>query len=118
MADLAVTDWNVAFIPRGRSQGTYDRRVVADLTIGDGSKTVPAGGVIPLPDKSVFGFHKILREINIMQPTNGYILAPDIANHQVIVLWGDYSNTSDGPLVPAVGATPAQFTVRMAFVGE
>lgn len=116
MADLAASDVTVTLSKRSR----IERARVAWVTIalGDGAKTVPAGGV-PLPTPlSKYGMFKEMDLFIINPVASGYPVEYDKANHKLLYYIGDYSNANDGPLLAATGAAPAAHTLRALVIGR
>jgi hypothetical protein len=88
MADLASTDVAVSIAPGDREifgAGAFKNGTLAQITFGNGSLTYPANGV-PLPDKGVFGFRKII-DLGIVEnaPGDGFVYKYDRTNHSIRV---------------------------------
>lgn len=116
MADLTANDVTVAIVHKDLTQRR--RLNLVTITLGDGAKTVPAGGEVPLPAKSKFGMHSEL-DLFIENPAvSGYVVEYVKANHTLKYWMGDYSETVDGPLVAAAAATPAAHTIRALAYGK
>jgi len=115
MADLAASDVTVTVGPGCTDMMHFNRVVYPTLEFGDGALTYPAGG-IPLPN---LGYFKLYKQINFAPAvvSGGYIYVIDIANHKLLIYYGDYSAGADGPLVEFVGA-PAATSVKLKVEGQ
>lgn len=114
MADLAATDVTVAIVHKDLTQRR--RLNLVTITLGDGSKTIPAGGV-PLPALSKFGIHSDLQLFFTNANVCGLPVDYDKTNHKLVYWMGNY-DASDGPLIAATGQTPASHVLRALAYGK
>jgi len=85
MSALAAANVTVAIVEKDATPGKPQRRVIADLTFGNGALTYPSGGV-PMPTIAQFGFSKVLNLVNVEQPyANGFIYKFDRTNHKLLI---------------------------------
>jgi hypothetical protein len=117
MADLAAADFSINIKKRRLVEGL--REVILDLVFGDASKVYVTDG-IPLPDKSTMGIHKEILFAEVEVKTDGYVYVIDRANHKLLIFFGDYNNSNDGPLiqVPNTYAPVLNTTLRVRLTGN
>jgi hypothetical protein len=114
MADLTANDVTVAIVHKDLTQRR--RLNLVTITLGDGAKTIPAGGV-PLPALSKFGLHSDM-QLFFMNPTaSGLPCDYDKTNHKLVYWMGNY-DAADGPLIAATGQAPAAHTIRALAYGK
>jgi len=119
MADLNAADVTVNMTPQDVDFLQFNKVVFPTITFGDGIKTYGAGNGIPMPDLSLFGFHKEIRRAKVIQPANGYVYHLDRANHKLRIFYGDYSEAADGPLVEVPNThAPAETVLELELVGQ
>lgn len=86
MADLAATNVAVTVNSRDREvagAAAGKNMTLATIVFGDGSLQYRTGGV-PMPDKSKFGFHKIIDFVSVEQPVaNGFVYKFDRTNNKL-----------------------------------
>jgi hypothetical protein len=119
MADLTASDFAVALIPQ--DVDFLGAKVVSypTLSFGDGQKTIPAGGLIPLPAKEKFGMKREIKRIVVCGGGgSGYVFEYVAASHALLALMGNYDLTGDGPLIPAGGVAIPATTLPLIVVGE
>ena len=90
--------------------------VVADITYGNGSLTVPTGG-IPLA-KGKLGFKKyILAAMYIESSASGFKFEYDISAETLVPMYYDYDDTGDDEAIKTEGTAPAATTCKYFFIG-
>ena len=114
MADLTAADVTVALVHKDLTQRR--RLNLVTITLGDGAKTVPAGGV-PLPALSKFGMHSDLQLFFMNPNVSGLPADYDKTNHKLVYWMGNY-DAADGPLIAATGQAPAAHTIRALAYGK
>lgn len=86
MADLAATNVTVTVSSHDREiagAAAGKNMTLATIVFGDGSLQYRTGGV-PMPDKSKFGFHKIIDFVSVEQPVaNGFVYKFDRTNNKL-----------------------------------
>lgn len=118
MADLAASDVTVTCLPQDRGQ--FNHRLKANfvsIAFGDGAKTIPAGGAIPLPAKAYFALRSI-RALIVVAGQGVYQYAYDKANHKLLAYYGDNDAVADGVFVAAAGAAPAAQALEALVIGD
>lgn len=117
MADITAADVSVSLLTRpGRRIVEGVKQAYADITFGNAALNYPAGG-IPLPDLSVFGLLKDCFFITIENAAGLLTYQYVRATHKLMMIWGDYSASADGPHTEYAGA-PAQTTLRLKLEGN
>lgn len=112
MADLTANDVTIGVVHKDLSHN--QKMFLVTLSVGDGAKTVPVGG-IPLPSfKNLWMWHQVIEMIITSKGGSGYAFDYDRANHKLLVRFFDYDAIADGPAVAFTGALPA--TVLRAMV--
>lgn len=109
MTALASTDVTVTATPLDIIKLPNGCLAFTKVTFGDGALTYPTGGV-PLPAIGLMGDFKVaIRSGTVLSSTlTGYIHKYDITNHKIVMYYGDYSESSDGPLIECTtGYAPA-----------
>lgn len=118
MADLAASDVTVTCLPADRGQFNHRLKAnIVSIAFGDGAKTIPTGGGIPLPAKAYFALRNI-RGLIVIAGKGPYEYSYDKANHALIAYYGDYSAAADGVHVNAGGAAPAAQSLEALVIGN
>lgn len=83
--------------------------VVVEIKFGNGTLTYPTGG-IPLT-RGKMGLPRHIKSLLLIDPesSDGLVYKFDLDNEKLRIYQGDYSVSTDGPLIELVGgsATPA-----------
>jgi hypothetical protein len=87
------------------------------MALGDAAKTIPAGGLVPLPDKALFGM-KTIDDMIILGGGLGYVIEYVPATHKLIWYMADYDAVADGALIVAAGEAPAATALRAIVLGK
>jgi len=115
MADLTAADVTVTVEHKDLTHNL--KMAVMTFALGDGAKTVPAGGV-PLPDLRPFWMHHRIIELAFTSKGgSGFLFDFDRANHKIMVKTFDYDAGADGPAIAFTGALPAT-TLRALVYGK
>jgi hypothetical protein len=116
MADLASTDVTVTInSPKDLTRRRRFNHVT--IAVGDGAKTIPAGGLLPLPAKSLFGMGTI-DDMIILGGGGGYAIEYVPSTHKLIWYKADYDAVADGPLIVANGVAIAATSIRAIAIGK
>jgi hypothetical protein len=119
MADLTQADVGVTLIPQDVDFGGTKVVAYPTVTFGDGQKTIPAGGLIPLPPMGKFGMKREIKRLVVCGGGgSGYVFEYAAASHALLALMGNYDFTGDGPLIPAAGVAIPATTLPLMVVGE
>jgi hypothetical protein len=120
MADLQASDVAVILAQQDIDFTAMGKRLsYPTIKFGDGAKTIPAGGLIPLPAKENFGMKRaITRLIVCGTGGSGYIFEYVAASHSLLALMGNFDAEADGPLIPAAAVAIAETTLPLVVIGE
>lgn len=115
MADLAAANMTVAI--QSPKDLTRRRRVNhVTMTVGNGVLKIPAGGLMILPDKNVFGMATIDDMIILGGPL-GYHVEYVPATHNLIWYFADNNGAGDAPLIVTTAAI-ASSVIRALVIGK
>lgn len=91
------------------------RKVIVDLTFGDGSLTYPSGGV-PLPAKEQYGFKREIAFGIIEQPSaNGFFYKYDRTNHKLKIFTMGFVTDAAGASV--LNTVPSHYYIENSASG-
>ncbi len=82
MPDLGATDVSVALAHQDTDFLQFNKVIMPAITLGDGVKTVPAGGV-PMPDLAHFGLHKEIARAFVVPNGDGRDYVFNRATHKL-----------------------------------
>jgi hypothetical protein len=116
MANIASTDVTVTI--NSPKDLTRRRRFhLVTIAFGDGAKTIPTGGLVPLPAKSLFGMATI-DDMIILGGGAGYVVEYVPASHSLIIYTANYPAAAAGPLIAAAGVAIAATSIRAIVLGK
>lgn len=120
MADLALGDISINLTPQDIDFLQMGNQVsFPTITFGDGAKTIPAGGLIPLPPKEKLGMKRQIKRLFVCGTGgSGYVFEYVAASHSLLALMGNFDAVADGPLTPAAGEAIPATTLPLMVVGE
>jgi len=115
MPAIAASDVTVTINRKEDLNGM--KRNYCTIAFGDGALTYPTAG-IPLA-KGVLGMSRHTEHINFMESnTLDYHMEYDVSAETIVLSQGDYSITTDGPLIElTTSAAPAAQTIRIVVDG-
>jgi hypothetical protein len=117
MADIAAADVTHTILKQRKMSGNPSRKMnLVRLAFGDGSLTVPAGG-IPL-SKGKMGCPVVIESLKVVdQGTSGYVFNYDQSAEKLVVLFADYDAVADGALIQASTVAIAAQTLEVEVIG-
>lgn len=115
MADIAASDVTVTLLTQ-RKKGDSRTHNRVRLAFGNGSLTVPAGG-IPIT-KGKLGCPTTIESLVVVdQGTSGYVFNYDQSAEKIVVLFADYDAVADGALIEASTVAIAAQTIEVEVIG-
>lgn len=120
MGDLISTDVTVTLLSQDQDFLGMGKNISFPvIAFGDGVKTIPAGGLIPLPAIGNFGMKKEIKRLIVCgSGGSGYAFEYVAASHSLLVLMADYDAVADGPLIAAAAVAIAATTLPLMVVGQ
>lgn len=117
MADLAASNVTYTTLNTRKLNGSPSRKMNrVRLAFGNGSDTVPAGG-IPLT-KGKLGCPAVVESLMVVdQGTSGYVFQYDQSTEKLVVMHADYDAVADGALIQASSVAIAAQTIEVEVLG-
>ena len=115
MADLVAGDVTYTMVEK-RNLGNSKKANLVQLAFGDGTDTVPSGG-IPLT-KAKMGCPVTIESLKVVdQGSSGYVFNYDASEEKLIVLQAGYDGTVAGVLVEGSAVAIAAQTLQCEIIG-
>ena len=107
MADIAGSDLTYSVnLTNIAADSKIGKKVVASISLGDGSLTYPTGGIL-LDKAKLGGFWEIVSLKVIESNVSGYVFEFDKSAQKLRILEGDYAQAGDSVLVELDGGSDA-----------